>query len=215
MNYKEEQEQEIEALSFIFPNEMTVSSPNNLHFIIPTEQGETLYEMTVTLPETYPEIPPEIELKCELLKSHDSLLLSLQEEMNNLLGMAMIFSIIQYLKDEIYNEINKEQIEPEQEEMIKDKITRQSFMEWKNRFINEAFEAKKKGNSLINAFEILIMIEQGKKERGQTGRMIFEKDKGMLKSDEKYMEEGEDVEIVISIEEEEEEEEQGLVFDNE
>jgi hypothetical protein len=146
------------------------------------------------------------------------------------LGIAMVFSLVSMLKDEaetiIKTRNEKEEAERELEKLRIDeeeekkyqgtKVTVESFMAWKTDFIKQAREAEKVGK-LIPAFEACIAIEKllsptigGK----ITGKQLFERDQTLLQSDEKYMEEGEDVEVRVEAFQKDQEEEENQVLAN-
>jgi hypothetical protein len=220
MDHKEEQAQELESLSFIYPDELEVQSET--HFTIhiklddpeiPEEEEEYLFSVSITFPESYPEVLPEFEIESSYLREEEmaSVTEKVTEQLQESLGIAMVFTLVSMLKEEAEIAIKDRNVREEQERELEKlrleeeeqkkyqgtKVTRESFLEWQNRFLEEAKKAQKSGD-MIPAFEACLAVEKllhpvpgGR----PTGRQLFERDTTLLESDEKYMEEGEDVEV--------------------
>ena len=211
----EDIEQEIETLSYIYTRELTINDPKSVSIFVENDDEEfriegNLLEVTIEFPTEYPECVPNIELQSEHLEVQEIEMLTEEaiHECQNSIGMAMTFTIVSFLKDR-FNQVLKERIKAKQlaieqqkldqereeaQRYIGSRVTPETFKEWKAKFIKEAFEQEKLGN-LTLAFEAAIAVERMNQAQGKkTGRQLFEDRNLMLhKSDEKYLDEGEDV----------------------
>ena len=211
----EDIEQEIETLSYIYTRELTINDPKSVSIFVENEDNDlqiqgNLLEVKIEFPTEYPECVPNIELQSEHLEEQEiaKLIDEAINECQNSIGMAMTFTIVSFLKDR-FNQVLKERIKAKQlaieqqkldqereeaQRYIGSRVTPETFKEWKAKFIKEAFEQEKLGN-LTLAFEAAIAVERMNQAQGKkTGRQLFEDRNLMLhKSDEKYLDEGEDV----------------------
>ncbi|XP_023233299.1 RWD domain-containing protein 1-like [Centruroides sculpturatus] len=205
-DYKEEQKNEIEALESIYPNELEILSCDPYHIFtikIKTESlEESEFEIFVTLKFTYvPNYPDEVPLieiieydniEDEDVDSLSDYLLSQAEEN---LGMVMIFTLVSVTLDWLNNKADylhqqkKEQEERrlkqlEEEERKKfegTRVTVETFLTWKTKFDAEMAEIKR------NQF---VKEELGTKKL--TGRELFEKDRTLIESDLRFLQEGDE-----------------------
>ena len=214
----EDIEQEIETLSYIYTQELTINDPKSISIYCDNDDTELeidghLVQVLITFPEEYPECVPSIEIESEHLSEQEISTLHEQviEECQGSIGMAMTFTIVSFLKDSV-NQILKDRIKAkelaiEQQKLQQEKeeerrywgtrVTQESFKEWKAKFIKEAFEQEKLGNTNL-AYEAAIAVERMNAVHGKkTGRQLFQ-DGNLFKSDEKYADEGEDVVVDLS-----------------
>ncbi|KAM5442122.1 Protein gir2 [Microsporum ferrugineum] len=114
---REEQAEEKETLLSIFPDELTDVSENSYRISIRldvTSQDDEDIEpptliLQVTYPEDYPDVAPRLELSAppnapkyphlDIQEDRDRLLESLQSTIEENLGIAMVFSLVDSLKE--------------------------------------------------------------------------------------------------------------------
>ncbi|RIB03788.1 hypothetical protein C2G38_1989349, partial [Gigaspora rosea] len=190
-DYKEEQEQELEVLKSIYPDEL-----------------EVVVALRIKYTPTYPEEIPEMSL--EILEGsleeneHDKFYNDLMNM--DSIGMAMVFTLLSSLKDSLTtfvierqeqrkqaeeDRIRKE-IEAENAKFQGTRVTIASFLEWKENFEREIAEKEKATKSLA------VLKKEEMKKHKLTGRQLFEQDEALAKSDATFMEEG-DVTVDISL----------------
>ncbi|EGW30057.1 uncharacterized protein SPAPADRAFT_63673, partial [Spathaspora passalidarum NRRL Y-27907] len=187
MDPAEEQQQELEVLESIYPDELTVISPT--HFIIRVQldtpsQRKHYLDLIVRYPPTYPEVIPNLDLEIpeiseeeedsddddededdddtkaiklalnmaeviEFTRDELALLLSkLNEEAELNIGMPSVFALTTQLKDEAealfvqiletrqkeYEREREEREREEQKKFIGTKVTKESYLEWRDKF---------------------------------------------------------------------------------
>ncbi|KAF5234738.1 hypothetical protein FAUST_7463 [Fusarium austroamericanum] len=164
---REDQVEEREVLESIFPEEITDISETEFRVSvaldIPDEEDEEPPTMLlqVRYPEDYPEKPPHLDILAppnaiphehfNVADDRDQLLASLDETIQENLGMAMIFAIVSTLKD------NAEQLVQERKDVITraheeaaqaaeaeenkkfhgTRVTPETFIKWREGFIKE------------------------------------------------------------------------------
>ncbi|RIA91060.1 RWD domain-containing protein [Glomus cerebriforme] len=233
MDHKEEQEQELEVLKSIYPDEFEEISEGEFRIRLEPEEQDSAAPLTLALhikfTPTYPEEIPEISIETLdgsiEIDEHEKLYSELMNVAQDSLGMAMVFTLTSLLKDlltsfvterkdqrkkEEEDKIRKE-IEAEQAKFQGTKVTVASFLEWKENYDKELEEKEKSTKSLAT-----IKKDEAKKLK-LTGRQLFEQDESLAKSDMTYLEEG-DVTVDVSLFEREEdmseeEEEDNSVID--
>ncbi|KAJ3258148.1 hypothetical protein HK103_003966 [Boothiomyces macroporosus] len=243
MDHQAEQEQELEALGFIYQeNELVINDPKNfvinVHLDDPDlesirqEDEEWLLSIEITFTPTYPEEIPEFVINSSYLLEEEIAELSSQltQQCNDQLGIGMIFLMVSWLKEqsEITIKDRLERLEKERQELLEKqeeeerikyigtRVTKESFKEWQKAFLKEATELKKSGKELTLAMKDALAVEKLLETGGKkTGRQLFEENTALLKSDEQYMGEGEDVDVVIQEKIDEPEVEEALVFEDE
>ncbi|KAI8875768.1 hypothetical protein K501DRAFT_201921, partial [Backusella circina FSU 941] len=172
-DYNEEQLNELEALQSIYPDEFEVG-----------------LSLLVTYTPTYPDELPEYEM--ETLEGQIP---------SNSIGMAMIFSMVMVIKEEldnikldvqraeeeVANEKRRIEEEAERAKFAGTKVTVESFMAWKKGFDAELAEK-----------DAEIKAQRAKELKGKlNGREMFTRDKSLAMSDAKYMDEG-DVSVDVT-----------------
>ncbi|GBB90898.1 hypothetical protein RclHR1_00180036 [Rhizophagus clarus] len=214
MDHKEEQEQELEVLKSIYPDEFEEISEGEFRIRLEPEEQDSITPLTLALhikyTPTYPEEVPEISIETIDgsidTDEHEKLYSGLMNVAQDSLGMAMVFTLSSLLKDLLTSFVVereekrkkeeedkiKKQIEAEQAKFQGTKVTIASFLEWKENFEKELEEKEKATKSLA-----IIKKEEAKKSK-PTGRQLFEQDESLAKSDMTYMEEG-DVTVDVSL----------------
>ncbi|KAJ3121869.1 hypothetical protein HK098_003322 [Nowakowskiella sp. JEL0407] len=216
MDYLEEQTQELEALKSIYYTEFQElsTSPPSFKINIPLDLSTTTPQSTlhiqITYTPTYPDTIPEIEISISSEDSEEFELLSEQElenvrdaaikECENNLGMAMVFTLVSFLKEFVEglvgDRIEKEELEREErvrreeEEELKryqgTRVTPEAFENWRKGFLKEMQELLSKEGKSVD-------LKKGK----FTGKQLFEKDQTLAKSDMVFAEEGVEVDLAL------------------
>lgn len=212
MDYFEEQKGEIEALESIYYGDLEILSVEPYYkFSIPiktedydpdTENGLTC-KLIFTYTAKYPDEAPEIEIDetDQLEECHKSkLLVYLEEQIKENIGMVMIFTIVSAAQEWLnlrWEEIHKEQEEAtakklkEEEEAERKRfegtrVTVETFMKWKNDFENDMGITKKREIS-------------EKESKKLSGRELFMRDVTLNESDLKFLEDGDNVKVDESL----------------
>ncbi|KAM0242744.1 hypothetical protein ACHAPO_001166 [Fusarium lateritium] len=169
---REDQVEEREVLESIFPEEITDISETEFRVSvaldIPDEEDQEPPSMLlqVRYPEDYPEKPPHLDILAppnavshehfNVAEDRDQLLASLDDTIQENLGMAMIFAIVSTLKD------NAEQLIQERKDVITraheeaaqaaeaeenkkfhgTRVTPETFIKWREGFIKEMEEKR-------------------------------------------------------------------------
>ncbi|KAL4232573.1 RWD domain-containing protein 1 [Mactra antiquata] len=214
-DYKEEQNNELEALESIYPDELKVieTSPYAVFELNITSQKlddhEEEEEASVTLKfkytKTYPDEAPLVEITESDNLEDDQLneimdLLHSQAEEN--LGMAMVFTLVSAVQEELTSLIERakqkkiedaEQRLREEEELERKKFegtrcTIENFLAWKTKFDAEMAEKSKRKVEVDNAKSKL------------TGKELFLQDSSMMDSEVQFLQqEGDSVEVDESL----------------
>ncbi|EAS36285.1 RWD repeat protein [Coccidioides immitis RS] len=187
-----DQEEERETLKSIFPDEITDISEHTYRISIVLDvshHGEDYSDppvliLQVTYPEDYPDVAPHLEISAppnapkyphlDIQEDRDRLLESLQTTIEENLGMQMIFTLVDMLKEgaELLISERREAIQAlkefeaakaEEEENRKfqgEAVTRESFLAWRENFQKEIEEEEKRKQEEREAEE--------KKKKGAT-----------------------------------------------
>lgn len=210
---QEEQENEIEALQSIYPLELSILSPGppaHLSLLLECDLGHSL-TLDITYTPNYPETLPEWTFvnPSKEITDQDLELLTTQSQQfaQESLGMAMIFSLAEYIKEQliiIIHERLKAQEEEqerillaqelaEKERLAGTKVTQESFQNWKSEFAAEIRALKKSGATLspaMQAFAVVSKLFQDTSKNGKlTGRQLFERDSSLATGDMALMDE--------------------------
>ncbi|XP_049804081.1 RWD domain-containing protein 1 [Schistocerca nitens] len=205
MDYKEEQNNEIEALDSIYCGELEILTTEPYHrFLIPikseeyepdTENGMSC-KLKFSYTDKYPDEPPEVEVtETSNLEDVDTDLLTqhILKEAEDNLGTVMIFTLVSSAQewlnmrwDEVRNAREeaerRKEIEAEEAERKRfegTRVTVETFLAWKAAFDAE-FNLKKKPE------------KEEKDSKKMTGRELFLSDKSLYESDLKFLEDGGD-----------------------
>ncbi|KAI7860174.1 RWD domain-containing protein 1 [Circinella umbellata] len=214
-DYLEEQQNELEALQSIYPEEFEEISDNEFRIaIFPDDQDEDqscALSLWVKYTPTYPDELPEYSVDVVEGRLTDAQKERVMDALKNgaeeSLGMVMIFTMASLAKEELNQILEDSQRSREEadierrrkEEEIENarfrgtKLTWERFQEWRAKFEKEladqeSEEKKARAKELKNKL---------------TGRQLFEQDKTLALSDTKYMDEG-DVSVDASQYEKEE-----------
>ncbi|SPJ82363.1 related to GIR2 Highly acidic protein with anomalous electrophoretic behavior [Fusarium torulosum] len=199
---REDQIEEREVLESIFPDEITDISDTEFRVSvaldIPGEEEEEPPTMLlqVRYPEDYPEKPPHLDILAppnatphdhfNVADDRDQLLASLDETIQENLGMAMVFAIVSTLKDNAEQLVQdrKDVVTRAQEEVARaaeaeenkkfhgTAVTPESFLKWREGFLKEMEEKRQQEED-----DRLAELKKAKvKEPARmTGRQLWEK----------------------------------------
>lgn len=167
----------------------------------------------MTYPEDYPDVAPHLDISAppnapkypnlDVSEDKDRLLESLQETIDENIGMAMIFTIVSTLKDSAElliserqqaqqalreNEIRKAE-EEENKKFVGTPVNRETFLKWNEEFKRDMQEEEKRRQEEKEMDDKAKKI--AKKEKKLTGRELWEK--GLAGKGDEEDEEGEDV----------------------
>ncbi|KAM0666585.1 hypothetical protein ACQRIT_005341 [Beauveria bassiana] len=170
---REEQVEEREVLDSIFPEEITDVSETEFRISIaldipdhPEDEEPPKFLLSVRYPEAYPDVAPDLEIMAapeggateffDTGDDRDHLLASVQETIQENMGMAMIFTIVSALKDaaEQLVQERKDAVAQAQEERRAaaereenkkfqgTPVNRETFLEWRTGFLKEMEEKR-------------------------------------------------------------------------
>lgn len=167
----------------------------------------------MSYPEDYPDVAPHLDLSTasgapkyphlDIASDKDALLSSLTEVITDNLGMQMVFTLVSTLKDSaeqlilerqstIQAQVDAKAAAVEEAENAKfhgEKVTRERFLEWRERFRQEMEEGREREKEEREAED---KKKRVKVEEKMTGKMLFLK--GLAKGGE--IEDDDDVEEV-------------------
>ncbi|GAB1192178.1 hypothetical protein APSETT444_001363 [Aspergillus pseudonomiae] len=178
------------------------------------EAEQPVLLLQVSYPADYPDVAPELELsappnaprhpRLDVQEDRDQLLESLQPTIEENLGMAMVFTLVSALKENaeqlmservnaVHAEKEKEAAKAEEEENRKfhgTAVTRETFLEWLEKFKAEMEEEEKRQREEKEAEDKKANKKTpGKEEKKMTGRQLWE---GGFAGKGDFDEEGED-----------------------
>ena len=163
---------------------------------IPEEEAP-VFLLQVAYPEDYPDVAPDLDLQTapdgprhpllDLASEKDGLLESIQPTIEESLGMSMVFSIHAALKEKAENLISERlaKAEAEREATIREAeekenakfhgttVTRETFIEWRDRFVKEMEEKEEREIAEKEAEDR--KKRGGKDEKKLTGRQLWER----------------------------------------
>ncbi|PWY76885.1 RWD domain protein [Aspergillus eucalypticola CBS 122712] len=163
-----------------------------------TEQPVLLLQ--VTYPADYPDVAPELELsappnapkhpRLDISEDRDRLLETLQPTIEENMGMAMVFTLVSALKESaeelmaervhaVHAEKEMEAKKAEEEENRKFQgtaVNRETFLEWRDKFIKEMEEEEKRKREEKEAEEKKATKKgPAKEEKKLTGKQLWER----------------------------------------
>lgn len=215
MDYKEEQDNELEALESIYPEELEKISDKPYHCFRVLIKGEakvrdnvkeaTVY-VQITHTEKYPDEVPVMEVVDEEEALDDFMIDQLQETMKTEaeenLGMVMVFTLISVVQEKLntlleqqaqgeidaIDEKKREEDEAERKKFEGTKVTVETFLAWREKFEADMNDIKRQQGLLV------------KQSNKLTGIQLFQKDHTMDDSDVKFLEdEGDKVAVDESL----------------
>lgn len=213
-DFKEEQNNEIEALESIYPEEIEVLKTKPYHVFTITihsqetdqseEEDQASCVIQFSYVEKYPEEPPLFEIVDNENLEDDQIeeIISLiNEQIEENIGMVVVFTIVSAVQEKLtvmvedskrrkQEEIERKKRQLEEEEQKRfegTKVTVETFLAWKTKFDAEMAELRKQKI-------------QKEKTKGLTGKEMFLRDESMADSDLKLLEsEEEGVEVDESL----------------
>ncbi|KAF5331128.1 hypothetical protein D9619_005562 [Psilocybe cf. subviscida] len=205
--------EEFEVLESIYPTELHRISEHDIEIEAEADDiPEGAHNFTVTLcvhyPESYPDILPELSFKNddEGFTDEDSekLLTELRTVGEENLGMAMTFTLVSHLREQlsqlVVSKIEEENrrerekerllLEAEEKKTRGTAVTMESFKAWKTKFDQQAHLKKQQAEE--ERLRLLSPKEREEWKRAQgrlSGRQLFERNK-VTTEDENLLEEG-------------------------
>ncbi|TFY72693.1 hypothetical protein EVG20_g291 [Dentipellis fragilis] len=204
--------EEFEVLESIYSDEFTKLSERDIKIYVepedPPDDGDTLkLELTVQYPDEYPDALPSMEFEAiegELEEAETSGLLDgMRAVGEENLGMAMTFTIVSHLREQLSDLIRTREEHRNQEAMEKEKkaleaeeartrgtpVTPESFLAWKTKFDKEiALRKQREEEEKLKALTPKEREEYKKSGLRLSGRQLFERDKDL--EDDALVEEG-------------------------
>ncbi|KAJ5107873.1 hypothetical protein N7456_004548 [Penicillium angulare] len=202
---REDQIEEREVLDSIFPDEITDISETSYKVSItletpphdPEESEPPVIYLEVSYPDEYPDVAPELNIsappnaprypRLDVYEDRDQLLQSLQEPIEENMGMAMVFTLVSALKesaeDLMVERANAVQVEREQvaakleaEENAKFQgtpVNRETFLTWMAGFQKEIKDEELRLKEEKEAEDK--KKKATKEEKKLTGRQLWER----------------------------------------
>ncbi|KIM24428.1 hypothetical protein M408DRAFT_317654 [Serendipita vermifera MAFF 305830] len=194
--------EEFEVLESIYADEMTKVSDRELSIVVEPEEpvsGMRDFKicMNVIYPPEYPDVYPEVSLEAheegdeatELTTEETEKLLSgLEEVGNENTGMAMTFTLVTHLREQLTTILQARAEKIQQEEMEKERraieeartkgtpVTQASFLKWRATFAMEEAEKKKReDDEKMKGWSMKEREEARRVTARLTGRQLFER----------------------------------------
>ncbi|KAI1930520.1 Protein gir2 [Ophidiomyces ophidiicola] len=201
---REDQQEEKETLKSIFPDEIADISEDSYRISVTLDvshHGEDYSDppiliLQVTYPEDYPDVAPRLEISAppnspkyphfDIQEDRDRLLDLLTSTVEENLGMAMVFTLVDTLKEgaellvserhaavEAQKEVEAAKAEEEENRKFQgEAVTRDSFLAWREKFRQEMEEEEKRKQEEKEAEE---KRKRGPKEpKKPTGKQLWE-----------------------------------------
>ncbi|KIJ17390.1 hypothetical protein PAXINDRAFT_168068 [Paxillus involutus ATCC 200175] len=207
-------QEEFEVLESIYPSELSILSDRQIQIDVEPDvivNGAELFKLklSVDYPDDYPDALPKLELEAvdgELDESEsDTLLQSLADVGDENIGMAMTFTLVSHLREQLSSLVEKRvqtrmteehekerlAIEAEEARTRGTPVTIESFKDWKTKFDKEMAQKK-----LRDEEEKLRALTPKEREEFKkigtrwTGRQLFERNRNLEHEDDSLMEEG-------------------------
>ncbi|EKM55426.1 uncharacterized protein PHACADRAFT_195458 [Phanerochaete carnosa HHB-10118-sp] len=206
--------EEFEVLESIYPTELSKISENEVRIEVEPEEVEEGIEpvkltLDVRYPDNYPDTLPELSLEPLEGEVDDSEIEHLISELHKVgeenLGMAMTFTLVSHLREQLVALVRDRSERQRKEEMEKERlaleveeaktrgtaVTHDSFSAWKAKFDKEAAEKKAREDEEKMKGMIPKEREEYKKLATRlTGRQLFERNRDLAASDDNLVEEG-------------------------
>ncbi|EAU88561.2 hypothetical protein CC1G_04267 [Coprinopsis cinerea okayama7 len=230
--------EELEVLESIYPTELHRKSDTDIE--IEAEQDEELEGipnikllLAVHYPSAYPDVLPELKLSAVEGEISEKEIEALMKDLHAIgeenLGMAMTFTLVSHLREQLTNlarsnKAEKARLEAEMERLALEEeeartrgtpVTVDSFKAWKAKFDKEIAAAKAREEE--EKLKGLTPKEREEYKRAQlrlTGRQLFERNRNLDERDEGLIEEGTTSVDISQYDrtQEDEEQEEGLTF---
>ncbi|KIJ69440.1 hypothetical protein HYDPIDRAFT_24279 [Hydnomerulius pinastri MD-312] len=207
-------QEEFEVLESIYPTELSIISDRQIQIDVEPDDivvGAEAFKLklSVNYTDDYPDSLPELELEAvdgEIDESeHSDLLQGLADVGEENKGMAMTFTLVSHLREQLSSLVEKRVQERMAEEHEKERlaieaeeartrgtpVTLESFKAWKAKFDKEM--AQKKSKDEDEKLRGLTPKEREEFKRIGTrssGRQLFERNKNLEHEDDSLMEEG-------------------------
>jgi hypothetical protein len=207
----EELEQEIEVLRAIYQDELSGSASSGLILDVRPTPGSLEHcelKLTFTIPPKYPQVVPTVTVtpvKGVTPDEISKLLALLKERAEENIGQQMVFTLASSAKEWLddlnthYDERHKkdealeavkaaaaeEAAEKEREKARGTLVTRETFLTWNTRFLEEQRQAQITAASAAAAVALASGAVQ--KEKKLTGRQLFEADASLVMSDAAFL----------------------------
>ncbi|PWY80615.1 RWD-domain-containing protein [Aspergillus heteromorphus CBS 117.55] len=164
------------------------------------EAEEAVLILQVSYPEDYPDVAPELQLsappnapkhpRLDISEDRDRLLEALQPTIEENMGMAMVFTLVSALKesaellmaervDAVHAQKEMEAAKAEEEENRKFQgtvVNRETFLEWRDKFLKEMEEEEKRKREEKEAEDKKSTKKTpGKEEKKLTGKQLWER----------------------------------------
>ncbi|OJA21621.1 hypothetical protein AZE42_01664 [Rhizopogon vesiculosus] len=206
--------EEFEVLESIYPTELSIVSDREIQIDVEPDEtvdGEHLFklQLSVHYPDEYPDGLPQLTLAAiegELEEEeHDALLESLVTMGEENVGMAMTFTLVSHLREQMTSLVRKRADQLIAEEREKERLTIEaeeartrgtpvtidSFKAWRNKFGREMAQRKTKDEEeRLRAFSPREREEWKRSTTRPSGRQLFERNKNLEHDDDSLMEEG-------------------------
>ncbi|KAG0707789.1 RWD-domain-containing protein [Suillus ampliporus] len=206
--------EEFEVLESIYPTELSIVSDREIQIDVEPDEtidGEHAFKLQlfVHYPDEYPDSLPHLTLVAiegELEDAeHDTLLESLTEVGEENVGMAMTFTLVSHLREQMASLVRKRADQLMDEEREKERltieaeeartrgtpVTVESFKAWKIKFGREMTQRKTKDeDERLRALSPRDREEWKRSTTRPTGRQLFERNKNLEHDDDSFVEEG-------------------------
>ncbi|KAH8099491.1 RWD-domain-containing protein [Cristinia sonorae] len=205
--------EEFEVLESIYPTELSKLSEKEIRIDVePEEPAEDLEPLLLALnvvyPDEYPDVLPELSLEATEGELTDEEMAGLLKGMKTVgeenMGMAMTFTLVSHLREELSALVRKREEQRKHEESEKERlaieaeeartrgtpVTLESFKAWKAKFDKEmARRREREEDEKLKGLTPKERDEVKKLATRLSGRQLFERNKDLATSDDSLLEE--------------------------
>lgn len=177
---------------------MTLDTPENDTI---EDAGQPILLLQISYPAEYPDVAPELDIsaphnapkhpRLDIQEDKAQLLEALQPTIEENMGMAMVFTLVSFLKEsaellmaeranavQAQKEVEAAKAEEEENRKFQGTaVTPQSFLEWRERFRNEMEEEEQKRKEEKEAEDRKAKKPIAKEEKKLTGKQLWEGDR--------------------------------------
>lgn len=174
---------------------MTLDTPENDTI---EDAGQPILLLQISYPAEYPDVAPELDIsaphnapkhpRLDIQEDKAQLLEALQPTIEENMGMAMVFTLVSFLKEsaellmaeranavQAQKEVEAAKAEEEENRKFQGTaVTPQSFLEWRERFRNEMEEEEQKRKEEKEAEDRKAKKPIAKEEKKLTGKQLWE-----------------------------------------